>query len=293
MLDWVWFGQQRLAEPFYAESLARASSGARQRVSTPLAALADQSRQPGGLEPSGLIFHMSRCGSTLVSRMLAASEANIVVSEAPPIDGVLRSGLPEADRIVLLRAMARALGQVRNPGESRLFIKLDSWHARALPLFRAAFPSTPWAFVYREPAAVMVSHVRRVGMQLVSQLVPPAFYGLDAGGQTWGAGYSAQVLGAICEAAAQSCDDGGLLVNYDELPQALWTRVLPHFGWTPSAEQRAAMAKVAGFDAKAPDARFVPDTEAKRLAITSEIEAAVQRHLAGVYARLEALRRAQ
>jgi hypothetical protein len=293
MLDWVWFGQQRLTEPFYEESLAKAFGGAGRRVSTPLAALADQPAPPNGLEPTGLIFHMSRCGSTLVSQMLAACEANIVVSEAPPIDGVVRSGLPDADRVALLRAMARALGQTRNPGESRLFIKLDSWHACALPLFRAAFPATPWVFLYREPSAVMVSHARRAGMQMVSELVAPGFYGLDEDERTWGEDYIARVLGAICDAAAQGyAGGGGLLVNYDALPQALWTRILPHFGLAPSADELATMAAAAAFDAKAPDTRFIPDAEAKSQATTPVIAAAVERRLARVYGRLEALRRA-
>jgi hypothetical protein len=292
MLDWAWFGRQRLTEPFYEQSLAKVAGGARRRVSTPLAALAGQPVPPDGLGPSGLIFHMSRCGSTLVSQMLAASEGNIVVSEAPPIDGVVRSQLPEADRVALLRGMARALGQVRNPGEARLFIKLDSWHACALPLFRAAFPATPWVFLYREPSAVMVSHVRRVGMQMVSELVSPAFYGLGEDGRTWGEDYFAQVLGAICAAAAQGyAGGGGLLVNYDELPGALLTQIQPHFGVTPTQPEVEAMARTARFDAKAPGAPFTPDVEAKRIAATSGIDAAVQRHLAGVYARLEALRR--
>jgi hypothetical protein len=52
------------------------------------------------------------------------------------------------------------------------------------------------------------------------------------------------------------------------------------------------MNHVASFDAKAPGVRFTPDVAAKRNAATPRIEATVQRHLAEVYARLEALRRA-
>jgi hypothetical protein len=290
MLDWAWLGSQRLTDPFYEESVARVSGGGRPRVSTPLTDIL--SRPCQGLEPSGLIFHMSRCGSTLVSQMLAACEANIVVSEAPPIDGVVRSGLPQADRLALLRAMVLALGQVRNPNEARYFVKLDSWHVRELPLFRAAFPTTPWVFLYREPAAVMVSHARRAGMQMVSDLVPPAFFGLQAGGQTWGEDYVAQVLGAMCEAAALAyADGGGLLVNYDELPRALWTRILPHFGVAPLVEELTAMAAAARLDAKSPDSRFTPDAAAKRLATTAAIASAVERRLTGVYDQLETLRR--
>jgi hypothetical protein len=293
LLDWIHFGARRLTEPFFEDSVAGVRGGGAAFVPTRLADLAGQVDRPGGLEPTGLIFHMSRCGSTLVSQMLAACPANIVVSEASPIDAVVRLDASDDERARLLRAMAAALGQVRNPGETRYFLKLDSWHACALPLFRRAFPSTPWAFLYREPAAVMVSHARRTGMQMVADLVPPAFYGLDGGCQTWGEDYFAQVLASICEAALREYPAGdGIVLDYDALPQALWTRLLPHFGVAPTSDEVDAMAHAAGFDAKSPGAPFAPDAEAKRQATTPRIEAAVQRHLAGVYAQLEALGRA-
>ena len=53
--------------------------------------LLEWQEQSPGLPPSGFIFHMSRCGSTLAARMLAASPRNIVLSEADPIDYVLRA----------------------------------------------------------------------------------------------------------------------------------------------------------------------------------------------------------
>jgi hypothetical protein len=205
---------------------------------------------------------------------------------------VVRLDASDDERVALLRAMVAAVGQVRNPGETRYFLKLDSWHACALPLFRRAFPRTPWAFLYREPAEVMVSHARRTGMQMVSQLVTPGFYGLDGGGQTWGEDYFAQVLAAICEAVvAEYPSGGGVLVNYDTLPHALWTRLLPHFGIMPTPEEVGAMAAAAAFDAKAPGVRFTSDTATKRAAATPAIAAAVRRRLAGIYAQLEGLRR--
>ena len=44
-----------------------------------------------GLEPSGFIFHLSRCGSTLVAQMLAALSEALVMSEPPSFDHVLRA----------------------------------------------------------------------------------------------------------------------------------------------------------------------------------------------------------
>jgi hypothetical protein len=290
VVDWVHFDGRRLTEPSYEDSVARA--GGYRLGNTVSTRLQDLPRAaPHGLSPTGFVFHMSRCGSTLAAQMLAASPSNIVVAEAPPIDALVRLEDETADRVALLRAMVAALGQVRNEGETRYFVKLDSWHTRALPLFRQAFPTTPWVFLYRDPAAVMVSHARRTGMQMVSSLVAPRFYGLDPTGRTWGEGYVAQVLGAICEGALEAYSSGGgLLVNYDELPEAVWTRILSHFGVVPSAAEREEMAAAAAFDAKSPGSRFTPDVEAKRRATTATIAAEVGRHLAEVYRRLEATR---
>jgi hypothetical protein len=290
LLDWAYFGDRRLTEPFYEDSVARARADGPALITSRLADLTSRTG-PTSLEPTGLIFHMSRCGSTLVSQMLAACSANIVVSEASLVDAVVRLEASEAERVALLRAMAGALGQIRNPGETRYFMKLDSWHACALPLFRRAFPSTPWAFLYREPAEVMVSHARRTGMQMVNELVPAAFYGLDGAGQTWGEDYFAQVLAAICDAIVREYPaGGGLLVNYRDLPGALWTRLLPHVGVTPTPAELGAMAAAARFHAKSPTTPFVPDTDAKRRATTDAIAKAVEGRLADVHRRLEQLR---
>jgi hypothetical protein len=290
LLDWAYFGDRRLTEPFYEDSVARARADGQALITTRLADLPNWTG-PAALEPTGLIFHMSRCGSTLVSQMLAACSANIVVSEASPIDAVVRLEASEAERVALLRAMAGALGQIRKPGETRFFLKLDSWHARALPLFRRAFPRTPWAFLYREPAAVIVSHARRTGMQMVSELVPAAFYGLDGAGQTWGEDYFAQVLATICDAIVREYPGGGgLLVNYQDLPGALWSRMLPHFGVAPTPTELEAMAAAARFDAKSPTTLFVPDSDTKRLATTDTIAAAVAGRLTVAHQELERLR---
>jgi hypothetical protein len=132
------------AEPFYADDVTRAGYRPLNRLvrlRTPLPAPGDRPSRA----PDGLIFHMSRCGSTLAAQMLAASPANVVISEAPPIDAVLRLEADDETKVARLRAMVAALGQAR-AGESRLFLKLDCWHVRDLPLFRRAFPDTPWVF---------------------------------------------------------------------------------------------------------------------------------------------------
>src|SRR2546430_2644461 len=130
------------------------------------------------VRPSGFIFHMSRCGSTLLTQMLAALAHNIVISEASPIDAVVRAphvrpALSDDQHALWLRWMIGALGQPRSGNERHYFIKLDCWHTLALPLFRRAFPDVPWGFLYRDPVEVLVSQLRMPGPQIIPRMLGP------------------------------------------------------------------------------------------------------------------------
>lgn len=302
MLDWAYLGRRRLLEPFFDESVLRCMSKPFNRLfdySTPIDALAGWLKQHPGLPPTGFIFHMSRCGSTLVAQMLAAMARNIVISEAGPIDAVVqaRRNQPDFDEeqhAVWLRWIIGALGQPRSGGERHVFIKLDSWHALALPLFRRAFPTVPWMFLYRDPLDILVSQLRRRGMHMVPGLIDLDVFGFEtsqsAGTQEI---YCAQVLERIGDGVLRNYAPGqALLVNYNELPAALWTDVLPHFGVACSVDDRAAMMAAARYDAKNPERPFIDDTAAKRNAATDQIRAAAER-LDDLHARLETLRLAR
>jgi hypothetical protein len=97
------------------------------------------------LQPTCLIFHMSRCGSALVAQLLAALPQNVVLSEAGPADDALRApyrigGVSDGQSVAWLRGVVSALGQQPRPEDRHLFIKFDAWHTRDLPLIERAFP---------------------------------------------------------------------------------------------------------------------------------------------------------
>ncbi|WP_423605582.1 sulfotransferase [Sphingomonas sp. MS122] len=291
--EWAWFGAGRLTDPFYGDSVRR--MGVRPfsrafRPRTSLDVLIAGAAGEEALAPQGFVFHMSRCGSTLAAQMLAAVPHHIVVSEAAPIDAIVQwaseSSAPLEDRLAALRAIVAALGRDRSGAARRYFVKLDSWHVLALPLFRAAFPDVPWIFLYRDPAEVMVSQMRMPGLHLASPRVavePNRAFSLEAHGS--------QVLARFLTAAGESLAlGGGMLVNYAGLAQAMQADVPRHFGFLPDAEESAAMAGAQARDAKAPGEPFVADAAAKRAAVTPAIAAAVEAFLRKPYARLEDLR---
>lgn len=295
-VEWCHLGALRFTDPFFEQTLERAMMHPFNLLfahRTPLVDLMKEAKPD--LRLAGLIFHMSRCGSTVVTQMLAALTRNVVLSEPAPIDQILRiwdrlPDVPQPELVQCLRGMVAALGRRRRFEERDLFVKLDAWHILRLPLIRSAFPDVPWIFLYRDPVEVMASIAKWRPAQMFPGRINPALLGMEQSAPLAMPldEYGARVLETVYTAALQH--RGGLLVQYGELPEAACGKVLDHFGLPYGQAELAAMRAAAQMDAKNPALRFQPDGEAKQRGASEEIRALAEKRLAPLYARLEALR---
>ncbi|MGK5050059.1 hypothetical protein [Janthinobacterium sp. RB2P8] len=250
---WRELGETAFSDAFFVNTLARQPHEERRVCRTPLAALATLG---DCLAPDALIFHVSRCGSTLLSQLLASLPQCIVMSEPPVIDSLLRlhhdNGDPAAS-IALLRQAILALGQRRSGEETHFFIKFDCWHIHSLDLLRRAFPGTPCLFVYREPLAVLASHQRQRGPQMVPGMLHPAQLPLPEHQLAPGDldGYTGLVLASLFTAAVPHAAAGQLqLINYKQLPDILFSDLLARFGIAPTTRRLQTMRARGGVHAK-------------------------------------------
>lgn len=293
-VDWCWFGDTPLHQPFFREAVdeaLRLPFNQAFRRETPLATLSQWQAESPGCEPQAFICHASRCGSTLISQMLAALDHCTVISEPPPLDSLLRSGLPADTLAPALRGLISAYGQARGGVEQRLVIKLDAWHIGELPLLRRCFATTPWLFVYREPLEIAVSHLRRSGMHMVPGLIGPSALD-DAESGFEREAFIARRLGRLLQLGLERCVEfQGLAVNYSELPEAMAGRLALFFGL--DAEQCARAFSRVEQHAKQPDQVFVADGASKRDEASPLLRERVERWARGPYERLESLRAAQ
>lgn len=301
-VEWGYMGERRFVEPFFHQTmtgLMRRPFNEVFRRRTPIETLLERAPSLPGLPPAGFVFHMSRCGSTLAAQALASLTDSVVLSEAEPLDtlfGLLNedAALSEDRRLALVRGLTSALGQPRRNADRRLFIKLDAWHIAWADLLLRAFADTPWIFLYRNPVEVLVSHQRQPGSQLIpgtlhasfvvpEQEVAMAYQPVE---------YGARVFSAILHAAerAMTTFPNGRLVNYRELPDALWTTVADHFHLDLSPAERLTMEEIARHDAKWPAHPFRSDTAGKRHSATPDSLELARRWLDVPYRRLETLR---
>jgi hypothetical protein len=298
-VDWCYTGAERCTEPFFAETvqrLLRHPFNQLLRRQTPLDALAELYERAPGLQPTGFIFHMSRCGSTLVAQMLATLAQNVVISEAAPIDAILRAdahatGVTDEQKQRWLRWMLSALGRPRRTRERHYFIKFDCWHTLALPLIHATFPTVPWVFLFRDPIEVIVSHLSHRGAHTLPWTVAPPLFDIEADEalQLAPEEYIARVLAAICRAALAHQHTGrALFIDYRQLPHAVESLLPEFFHVAYSADERRLMQSVVQRDAKNPFMQFAADTDAKHRAATDAVRAASARWLDPLHEQLAA-----
>ncbi|MFI5137329.1 MAG: hypothetical protein ACHQIM_05840 [Sphingobacteriales bacterium] len=217
------------------------------------------------VEPAAFIFHISRCGSTLISQLLATSAANIILSEVPFFDDILRlpyqgNGFNEAVAAPLLTSAIKFYGQKKTGRENNLFIKTDSWHLFFYRQLRQLYPSVPFIMVYRSPDEVFNSHRKLPGMQAVRGLIEPEVFGFDAEETT---GWSPDVyLAKVLESYFRQClaiadtDNKFLLLNYCEGPMPMIEKIAAFTNTPLSPEDTALMMERSLYHSKKPGERF-------------------------------------
>ena len=299
-VDWCHTAGVAFTDPFFAETVQRCLRHPFRllfRHETTMERLGRHVAEHPGLPPTGFVFHMSRCGSTLVAQMLAAVGEHLVLSEPGPIDSVLRSGdrepgLTDSEREARLRWIVGALGQGTGD-QSRLFVKFDAWSALELPLVRRAFPDVPWLFLFRHPVEVLASQSRQYGAHVIPGVLPAETFGLTpaAVADMPLVEYAARVLARICEAALEwEHDPRVTFADYADLPDLVLSDLLPAWSLTLSESDLAAMAAAGTRDAKNPHLAFDRASPGRQAPPSPAIEAAAQRWLMPAFERLRSAR---
>lgn len=301
-IDWGDLRGRRFSEPFFDQTVERwAGANPKPLKRTNFDALLALDQEPS-LEPSALIFHLSRCGSTLISRLLGTLTGALVLSEPAAINSLLMRDPVDIDRsaqVELLRLLVRALGRRRFGDERHYVLKLSSWNVSRLALYRRAFPHVPVIWVQRNPVEVMASLLARAPGWLGEDRFPlqaRSIFGIDPE-ETAALGpeaFCARVLNQLLAAAIRHTDpESTLYVDYTELPDAIWTRVAPFAGMPAEATDIARMREAAQFYAKDPVPRPFAAGSESQAAISDRLRLLAAELVDPLYNELDRRRRAQ
>lgn len=186
LCEWLFTGEIEFKESFFDETINKCRRLS-QNVNpgkniTDVLVIPEWTKSLDFVEPAAFIFHVSRCGSTMLSQLLTSSDKYIVLSEVPFFDDVLRipyrrKGSTNYNE-ALLKDVVKFYSQKRNGNEDKAFIKTDSWHIVFHERIRKMFPEVPFILLYRTPDEVIRSLNKRPGMHCVPQMLDPEILGI-------------------------------------------------------------------------------------------------------------------
>lgn len=245
---WMNFRDQGLDDPFMKNTVERLreQTPPPHEIETGLQTLERLGASLPQVTPSGFIFHVSHCGSTLISNALKTAE-NVVVASEPkalamlvrpffiPMDGFLEHHWDQR-RQRLIQAIFNVLATYRTGEPQPLAIKFPSVAMLSIPTLRRYFPRVPVVIVIRDPLEVMVANKPGRGwMQL--RATPGAaqeMFGwrdlprpIDSMPDEE---FSARVLGSFFQSAAANLEGRVMLLDYTQLNAPRMARIGAFFG---------------------------------------------------------------
>ena len=244
------------------------------------------------IPPSGFIFHMSRCGSTLLNNMLKQSDKNIAVSEPEVLFQLLHVASEETAPYILelFKKAVYHLGKKRKEANEHFIIKFSSASTVFMEYVIRAFPNVPRVFIYRDPAEVLVSNLKNPNQEWVTMERVLGITAEEMIQQNTLLENFALGLKRTCEGFANHFDKQSMAFNYNQLSGQLFERILEFFKIYPEPEELEKMLSEMQYYSKNRNAKFASDVRKKQAKASPAVRQMAAQHLQEVYDKLESLR---
>lgn len=168
---WADIGQHRFREWQYMYTVQALAREGRigEAFKTDFSILLDDRILADPISPSGFMFHISRCGSTLSAKALARSSRHVVINQGGPLQRGFWAKVTRdwqqpleasPENLHAFRNLVLAMARRRNADELYSFVKFISWNTLYMDFAMRAFPEVPSVFLYRDPVEVIASVLR-------------------------------------------------------------------------------------------------------------------------------------
>lgn len=293
-ISWFDFGDMHLRETFLEISAEERLSQHADALSvvTDLDVLETPDLYDDPLSPSGFIFHVGRCGSTLLAKVLSSLDRHIVIKEAEPVQQLLGVEYEEVfrdKRALYFQSLINMYGHRRLPVHERFFVKFSSNHVKRLEMIRGLYPGVPWLFLYRNPYEIIPTFLEGpvwfIRNKNTAEGAFDAELPIEVIERMSDLAFAVQVEYSTLRIAIQNTCDHCLFVDYTQLKPESLPRILRFFGFNVTGEEYDGMVEQFGFYSKSDgeSVPFVPDSASKQSKVTDEIREAIEEGLWGLY----------
>jgi len=297
-IEWLRMPGAAFSEPFFHQTVAKARHS-NQSLFTDLDALLQVAKVAPAFQPSGFVFHTSRCGSTVVANACRALDSTRVIAESPVIDKLLSrlftDAAPGSTKEVVYLSLIRAAAQLlaRDLAEgSRYFVKFACTSILQVKALRRTWPNIPFLILVRNPIEITVSNLRN-RPQWMNVDSNPAAAAAIVGAEIKqleiiaDEEFCARALGRYYAAAESVAGDRRTqIIDYSQLSVQTLLRILAWFGVKPSALETASIERGMLSHSKDPTRPFQPDSADKRAAASNRVIEAVEKWALPFYEQL-------
>lgn len=156
-IGWADIGKYHFYEGFFAKSLDQFYALQKEfyQCESSVEILNNDIFQEEAIEPTAFIFHGGRSGSTLLAKVLARSENNLMIGESEPHNDILhilsKDGNIKADQLnqKIYRNLIFAMGRKRSDKLQNHIVKFSSYNVVFFDFIHGAFPLVPSIFITR------------------------------------------------------------------------------------------------------------------------------------------------
>ena len=300
-LIWMNIGDYHFSESFFFVSIEKLLKIRIYSFASDLSVLDSDITIVDSIYPSGFIFHIGRCGSTLLSKALARSHDNLVISEAPPHfliwsiwnEDWVKPFIYNEEIIRRYKNLILSIGRKRRSSYKAHFIKFTTFNILYLDFIREVFPDVPIIFIYRDPAEVMVAYAEQgPGWQNLKDTAFGAFVAgcsLNEVKTMSDQMFHEHFLYQFMSASLEATPDRLTFINYKQLTPDNLGLILKVLNYSPNIDDIEPMKEQFKYYAKIDDrrVRFTSDIATKRQKITPAIEKLVGLRLFKLYEQLE------
>jgi hypothetical protein len=303
VIRWMNVGSASLSEPFFQGSVGRLRGEGSNELETELLALGSGTAHLPQVAPAGIVFNMSRCGSTLIINSLRRAENVVALSEAQPVERIIgwtasRSAYWVKTAGALLTPLTTVFAHHQGEPAKNVVIKTATGAIAALRSLRKWWPDVPCVVLTRNPVEILVSNVQKPPQWLRAAYddnkIDDLFGGLFgrppenvmASGITE---ICAWAIDRYCAEALGALDNGCRVVDYEDLSIETVVKIAEYFGLTFTSEGLGELQEVFQFDSKRPKRRFNSDRETKQAGATELIRKAADRWPSASYDELRQL----
>jgi hypothetical protein len=273
-IEWLFIGGKEFTEPFFDDTIRSCKTLPENRkgykIISDLSLLHDWHRAIPSHQPAAVIFHVSRCGSTLLSQLLSSDRSHVVLSEVPFFDALLRlkfrkESVTKEGINDLVKAAVDFYALNPATEQPRVFIKTDSWHLYFYEQYRQIYPDALFVILYREPLAVWESQKRQKGFHAVPGLLEPELFGFEITGELICNFdlYLAAVLESYYKKMISmvASDKKILLVNYNQGMQKIASRLYHLTGVELNNQMEELFTERSRYHAKKPNQIFSEESK--------------------------------